>query len=56
LPRADWPAFFVGGDVLFGPGNEPVTLRARRVSDADGRIDLYQTGLERPPEYAAQGV
>ena len=56
LPRADWPAFFVGGDVLFGPGNEPVTLRARRVSDADGWIDFYQAGLERPPEYAAQGV
>jgi hypothetical protein len=42
--------------VLFGSGDEAVTLRARRVSDADGWIDRYQAGLERPPEYAAQGI
>ena len=56
LPRADRPAFLVGGNVLLGPWRKTVAFRAWRVSHAYCRIGLHKAGFERPTEQAAQSV
>ena len=56
LLGADRPPLLITVYVVFGPDRDSRTLRARRVGNSGGRVDLDVIGLDRPTKEAAHRV